>query len=158
MKHSNIKYTIPTVGALAVSMTACLETTSNSSGDWEATEFNGQETAVPYSTYYDENTYLALSMNLDTVDSEGGYATATWELTGATAETTSLSGDFVINEDGSYDILLKASSGAPSEINLVCSLVEDEMDCSTGSMKSSADGEAGDLGPSYFVQAGGKTE
>ena len=158
MKTPNMKYTIPAVGAIAVSMTACLETTGSASGEWEATEFNGQETAVPYSTYYDENTYLALSMDLDSQDSEGGYATATWELTGGTAETTSLSGDFVINSDGSYDILLKASSGAPSEINLICTLVEDEMDCSSGTLKSSAESDSADLGPSYFIQAGGKTE
>ena len=158
MKNTNINYSIPTVGALAVSMTACLETTSGPSGEWEATEFNGQETAVPYSTYYDENTYLALSMNLESVDSAGGYATATWELTGGTAETTSLSGDYVIQDDGSYDILLESSAGAPSSINLVCTLVEDEMDCATGTMKSSADSEAANLGPSYFVQNGGKVE
>ncbi|MAA79385.1 MAG: hypothetical protein CL916_09005 [Deltaproteobacteria bacterium] len=158
MKANNMKYSIPAVGAIAVSMTACLESTSGAAGEWEATEFNGQETAVPYSTYYDENTYLALTMSLDSIDAEGGYATATWELTGATAETTSLSGDYVIQEDGSYDILLKASSGAPSEINLICTLAEDEMDCTTGSMKSTASSDAADLGPSYFIQAAAKTE
>ena len=158
MKNNNYKYSIPAVGAIAVSMTACLETTSGGSGEWEATEFNGQETAVPYSTYYDENTYLALTMTLNSVDSEGGYAEATWELTGATAETTTLNGDYVIQEDGSYDILLKSSAGAPSEIKLVCTLAEDEMDCTTGSMKSTASSESAELGPSYFIQGSSKTE
>ena len=164
MKTNNIKYGIPAVGAIAVSMTACLETTSGGSGEWEATEFNGQETAVPYSTYYDENTYLALTMSLNSVDADGGYADAIWELTGGTAATTSLSGDYVIQADGSYDILLKSSSGAPSEINLQCTITEGEMDCATGTMKNSADTDCTDeasdceLGPSYFIEGAAKTE
>jgi hypothetical protein len=156
MKNTQMKYSIPAIGALAVSMTACPSVVSDGAdGEWEATEFNGEELATPYVEAEGYTVYLALSMNLSSVDSEGGFADATWRLSygeGYDDTDVNLAGDYVIAEDGSYDILLE-SSGEPSKLNFTCTLNADALECSSGTMNGDIT-----LGMTYFDRIGGKTE
>jgi hypothetical protein len=155
MKNTQLKYSIPAIGALAVSMTACPSVVSDGAdGEWEATEFNGTELATPYYEAEGYTAYLALSMNLNSVDSAGGYADAEWSLTYEDGSGTpvNLSGDYVVEEDGTYDILLE-SSGSPSKLNFKCTLVGDALECASGTMDSETE-----LGMTYFDRINGKTE
>ena len=153
------KYGIPVVGALAFSMTGCQDLlSSGADGDWEAIEFNGSELENPYSEGYGYNSYLSLNMTL----SSGEFADATWNETYTGDEapadrSLTFSGDYVTTDSGAYDILI-TSSGSPAQLNLICTLSGDDMDCSDVTYKSTADGESQASGAAYFVRSGTKTE
>jgi|GEM_PF-3843655 len=129
------KYGIPVIGALAVSMTGCQDLLSSGpDGDWDAIEFNGKELAEPYAQGDGYASYLSLTMNL----SNGELADATWsESYSAGYESndfsTELLGDYIIDENGDYDIVLEAATAdaSPSKLELVCSLTGGELICPT---------------------------
>ena len=167
------KYTIPTLGALAVSMTACptvADTAETLDGDWEAIEFNGKEISDHYSTNVDYNckSYLDLSMTIS-----GENVDMLWKLSYEEGRcndnlgtiSATLLGDYIIDEEGNYDILVE-SSGSPSRINFICTFETDAFNCSKGTIKwnPTRDGQESDpkneteLGRTYFDHMGGKIE
>ena len=153
------KYGIPVVGALAFSMTGCQDLlSSGADGDWEAIEFNGVELENQY-TGGDYISYLSLNMTL----SSGEFADATWTATYSVEDmadsVANFSGDYQSTDDGKYDILLKRTDGSGwEEINLICTLSGDDMNCGDVTVKDPNEEETQTSGPAYFVRSGTKTE
>ena len=144
------KYAIPALGAIAVSMTACPTVADSPDGQWEASEFNGNELAGPYSQDEYYTSYLSLSMTL----SNGGDADLVWTLSydGEAGTPVNLSGDYLVDDSGKYDILVEGN-GTPAKLNFVCTYNSDALSCASGTMNDTTS-----LGMTYFDRIGGKTE